>query len=47
MRCFGLNGHEFEETPGDAKRFSFHHLDGEGKAAVLQSMQSQRVRHGL
>ena len=28
MRCFWLNGHEFEETPGDGKRPSFHHLDG-------------------
>ena len=47
MRCFWLNGHEFEETPGDGKRSSLHHLDGEGKSGVLQSMQSQRVRHGL
>ena len=31
-----LNGHEFEQTPGD----------GEGPG-VLQSMGSQRVKHNL
>ena len=31
-----LNGHDFEQTPGDCK---------DGKAGVLQSMGSQRVRH--
>ena len=44
MRWFGwyhrVNGHESEQTPGDR----------EGpirKPGVLQSMGSQRVRHGL
>ena len=32
-----LNGHEFEQTPGDS--------EGPGKLGVLQSMGSQRVRH--
>ena len=32
-----LNGHKFGQTPGDS----------EGQGSVLQSMQSQRVRHGL
>ena len=31
-----LNGHEFEQTPGDG--------EGQGNG-VLQSMGSQRVRH--
>ena len=31
-----LNGHEFEQTPGDG--------EGQGSLAVLQSMGSQRVR---
>ena len=31
-----LNGHEFEQTPGDG--------EGQGKPGVLQSMGSQRVR---
>ena len=35
----GLNGHEFEQTPGDS--------DGQGSLAVLQSMGSQRVGHEL
>ena len=30
-----LNGHEFEQTPGDS----------EGKPGILQSMGSQKVRH--
>ena len=33
-----LNGHEFEQTPGDSK---------DGKTGVLQSMESERVRHDL
>ena len=33
-----LNGHEFEQTPGDS--------EGPGKLGVLQSMGSQRVRQG-
>ena len=31
-----LNGHEFEQTPGDSK---------DGKTGVLQSMESERVGH--
>ena len=34
-----LNGHEFEQTPGDG--------EGQGKPGVLQSMGSQRVEHNL
>ena len=33
----GLNGHEFEQTPGDNER--------QGSLAVLQSMGLQRVGH--
>ena len=32
-----LNGHEFEQTLAD----------GEGQGSLVQSMRSQRVRHGL
>ena len=32
-----LNGHEFEQTPGDD--------EGQRSLAVLQFMESQRVRH--
>ena len=32
-----LNGHEFEQTPGDGL--------GQGKPGMLQFMWSQRVRH--
>ena len=34
---FWLNGHEFEQAPGDS--------EGQGRLAVLQSMGSQRVRN--
>ena len=34
-----LNGHEFEQTPGDN--------EGQGNFSVLQSMGSQRVGHDL
>ena len=33
-----LNGHEFEQTPGDGER--------QGEPGMLQSMGSQIVRHG-
>ena len=32
-----LNGHEFEQAPGDG--------EGQGSVALLQSMGSQRDRH--
>ena len=32
-----LNGHEFEQTPGDD--------EGQSQSGVLLSMESQRVRH--
>ena len=34
-----LNGHEFEQTPGDS--------EGQGSLGVLQSMGSQRIGHDL
>ena len=34
-----LNEHKFEQTPGDC--------DGQGKTGLLQSMESQKVRHNL
>ena len=34
---YRLNGHEFEQTPGDNER--------QGKPGVLQSMGSQRLGH--
>ena len=34
-----LNGHEFEQTPGDS--------EGQGRTAVLQSMGLQRDGHDL
>ena len=34
-----INGHEFEQTPGDG--------EGQGRLACLWSMGSQRVRHNL
>ena len=34
-----LNGHEFEQTPGDS--------EGQGSLASSQPMGSQRVRHDL
>ena len=37
--CHQFNGHEFEQTPGAGKE--------QGSLALLQSMESQRVRHDL
>ena len=34
-----VNGHEFEQTPGDGK--------GQGSLACFQSMGSRRIRHNL
>ena len=34
-----LNGHKFEQTPGDSER--------QGKLGMLQSMWSQRVRYDI
>ena len=34
-----INGHEFEQTPGDG--------EGQGRLACLWSTGSQRVRHNL
>ena len=39
MDMNGLNGHEFEQMPGDS--------EGTTGKPVLQSMESQRVRHDL
>ena len=36
---YRLNGHEFEQTPGDG--------EGQESLAVLQSMWSQRIGHNL